>query len=310
VKKAYRRAALRSHPDVSKAPDAKERFMEIQQAYAVLSDRSKRNSYDRRASWSSPDSGFGRGFEDYASAARAAASSTTGSVSDFAKRWREQNPMPEDLNDSLGSIFSDLFTNVSGAVGDATGSRSSSVFEDFVEFLEDQTGFAGRRPAGGPSAYDGDDNIDEILASGNRTVLSAELDDTVFLLSQLRARESKLRTDSESVESRAKDWATRAARRKEDLDYYAREEAKRRESELREEAARLRSRQKKVARHIAAQEKRQSKIEAAIAKLGERSDSARSSQRDTPRSGSASANAKKQQSVDDELEKLKREMGL
>jgi hypothetical protein len=78
IKKAYRRAALRSHPDVSKAPDAKERFMEIQEAYSLLSDRSKRSSYDRRAA-SPAGTGFGFGFDDFTSAASAAASAAASS---------------------------------------------------------------------------------------------------------------------------------------------------------------------------------------------------------------------------------------
>eukprot|EP00170_Pyropia_yezoensis_P001063 contig_4908_g1067 len=48
IKRAYRRRALENHPDVSKAPDAKERFLAIQTAYATLSDTDKRREYDRR----------------------------------------------------------------------------------------------------------------------------------------------------------------------------------------------------------------------------------------------------------------------
>jgi molecular chaperone DnaJ len=44
---AFRSLARRFHPDKNDAPDADEKFKEIQEAYAVLSDKEKRRSYDR-----------------------------------------------------------------------------------------------------------------------------------------------------------------------------------------------------------------------------------------------------------------------
>ncbi len=62
IKSAFRRLARQYHPDVNKAPDAEEKFKEINEAYGVLSDADKRARYDR----------FGRaglgnlgGFRDY-----------------------------------------------------------------------------------------------------------------------------------------------------------------------------------------------------------------------------------------------------
>jgi DnaJ-domain-containing protein 1 len=46
IRSAYRRLAKQWHPDVSKEPDAKERFQAIQRAYSVLSDPQLRRKYD------------------------------------------------------------------------------------------------------------------------------------------------------------------------------------------------------------------------------------------------------------------------
>jgi curved DNA-binding protein len=46
VKRAYRRLARKYHPDVSKEPNAEERFKEIGEAYEVLRDPEKRAAYD------------------------------------------------------------------------------------------------------------------------------------------------------------------------------------------------------------------------------------------------------------------------
>ncbi|MFA5106433.1 MAG: molecular chaperone DnaJ [Candidatus Micrarchaeia archaeon] len=46
IKKAYRKLALEFHPDRNKSSDAEEKFKEISEAYAVLSDPEKRKIYD------------------------------------------------------------------------------------------------------------------------------------------------------------------------------------------------------------------------------------------------------------------------
>jgi molecular chaperone DnaJ len=97
IKAAYRRLALQYHPDRNKSPDAEEKFKEISEAYAVLSDDEKRRQYDLyghagiegRYSW---EDIFGR--------------------ADFEDVFR-------DLGFGLGSIF-DLFF---GGRGRAEGPR-------------------------------------------------------------------------------------------------------------------------------------------------------------------------------------------
>ena len=63
IKKAFRRLARQYHPDVNKNTDAEAKFKEINEAYEVLSDREKRNSYDRFGH-TGPQAGFG-GFGDF-----------------------------------------------------------------------------------------------------------------------------------------------------------------------------------------------------------------------------------------------------
>jgi molecular chaperone DnaJ len=69
IKDAFRKLALQYHPDRNKAPDAEEKFKEVAEAYAVLSDPAKRAEYDRRgfagvAGFSPADLFSGIDFED------------------------------------------------------------------------------------------------------------------------------------------------------------------------------------------------------------------------------------------------------
>jgi len=46
LKSAFRNLARKYHPDVNDAPDAEDKFKEINEAYGVLSDTDKRAAYD------------------------------------------------------------------------------------------------------------------------------------------------------------------------------------------------------------------------------------------------------------------------
>lgn len=69
IKRAYRKLARKYHPDVSKEPDAEQKFKEVGEAYEVLKDPQKRAAYDRIGSqWRegqpfTPPPGWDVGFE-------------------------------------------------------------------------------------------------------------------------------------------------------------------------------------------------------------------------------------------------------
>ncbi|MCL2889277.1 MAG: DnaJ domain-containing protein, partial [Eggerthellaceae bacterium] len=65
IKKAFRKQARELHPDINKAPDAEERFKELNEAYDVLSDPSKRAQYDRFGTIpGAAGGGYGGGYVD------------------------------------------------------------------------------------------------------------------------------------------------------------------------------------------------------------------------------------------------------
>lgn len=66
IKRAYRKLAKQYHPDVNKAPDAEEKFKEINEAYEILSDPQKKQSYDQFGfEGVNGQGGFGQGFSGF-----------------------------------------------------------------------------------------------------------------------------------------------------------------------------------------------------------------------------------------------------
>ena len=101
IKSAFRKLAKKYHPDISKEENAEEKFKEVQEAYSVLSDDSKRRQYDQFGHAGVNGNGAGSGFGGF-----------NGAGFDF------------DASD-LGDIFDDLFGAGFG-FGGSSSRRSSS----------------------------------------------------------------------------------------------------------------------------------------------------------------------------------------
>src|SRR5713101_4906749 len=64
IKKAFRRLAKQYHPDANKEQGAEARFIEVNEAYEILSDPQKRAAYDRYGH-AAVGNGGGTGFSDF-----------------------------------------------------------------------------------------------------------------------------------------------------------------------------------------------------------------------------------------------------
>ncbi len=118
IKKSYRRLARKYHPDVSKEPNAEEKFKEVQEAYEVLKDAEKRAAYDQLGSqWKQgqqfrPPPDWGSGFEFRGGAGQGGAGQGPGAYQfEF---------------DGDGPGFSDFFSSLFGAGGASPFGRAAA----------------------------------------------------------------------------------------------------------------------------------------------------------------------------------------
>jgi molecular chaperone DnaJ len=110
IKKAYRKAALKHHPDRSKDGD-ETKFKEVNEAYQVLSDKQKRSNYDQFGQAEAPGFGGGQSYQD--------------GFSGF-------NNADFDFG-NLGDIFENFF---SGSAGYSTGRARATRGQDIAIGLE------------------------------------------------------------------------------------------------------------------------------------------------------------------------------
>lgn len=141
IKRAYRQKALKLHPDVNKAPNAEAQFLEVKNAFTVLSDPQQRADYDRKSrggfgsSWGS-STGFG-GYGSWGSAAGSSSSSSSAGS-------RPRPKQPEEEFYGLEDFFNDLEKEVNawsekrGKSGQPASlwEELSAIGEELVDFLE------------------------------------------------------------------------------------------------------------------------------------------------------------------------------
>jgi DnaJ-class molecular chaperone len=131
VKKAYRKLALQWHPDRNKAANAHEKFKEINEAYAVLSDPKKKETYDQfgHAAFA-PGGGFG------AHGAAGQGGFQQGPFNYYYSTSGGQGGMPfgEDFIDPF-EIFEQFFGGGFSARG-GRGVRHREAYELSIDFMD------------------------------------------------------------------------------------------------------------------------------------------------------------------------------
>ncbi|GMH97578.1 hypothetical protein TrVE_jg1589 [Triparma verrucosa] len=184
VKRAYRKLALKYHPDVN--PNARDQFDAISEAYKLLTDPSASSSSS--SSSSSSTSSRARTRTRY----RPSSSSSSSSSTD----WRDYMNDPEDqkyeTDDSFSSIFSDLLKTGAGYAA-SYSSSSGGILNDLVDFLEDNVESF--------SSYDDNDSLSEILSSTDVTMILAETEETQSVVTQLQKKAETIQSDLVSARS-------------------------------------------------------------------------------------------------------------
>lgn len=109
IKSAYRKLARKFHPDVNKTKEAEEKFKDINEAYEVLGDKTKRQRYDSLgANW--------QGGADY---------TPPPGFENFSFNFNQGGTQSFDFGGSGG--FSDFFSSLFGdMMGGGMGGRQSS----------------------------------------------------------------------------------------------------------------------------------------------------------------------------------------
>jgi DnaJ-class molecular chaperone len=135
IKAAYRKLALQWHPDRNKAANANEKFKEINEAYAVLSDVKKKETYDQfgHAAFQpgmgggQPGNPFGGGFQQ-------------GPFTYYSTSSGQQSaagmPFGEDFIDPF-EIFEQFF---GGGFGRTTRRQPRQAYELSIDFMDAMKG--------------------------------------------------------------------------------------------------------------------------------------------------------------------------
>ncbi|RDX89241.1 cbpA [Mucuna pruriens] len=169
IKKAYRKLALKYHPDVNKEDKAQEKFMRIKHAYNTLLNSSLRKKYDSGS----------RGY-------------------DFSQGSRSRNAQAEEEFYGLEDFFKDLqeeFRNWEANAASQGKPKSlweelAEIGEEFVEFLEKELNITDQNdndktPQGGNVSNFSGNRTQGEGSKGSRTV-EDNLDEIEATLAQLK----------------------------------------------------------------------------------------------------------------------------
>ncbi len=200
IKRAYRRMALKYHPDVRINTNSTEQekklanddFAKINAAYAMLTGKGDESasSASTASSSSSRSNNNQRGKYSYTPPHRRTGQSTKSSYD-----WQDYMPKYDDdkydtNGDSFGSIFSDLLSELGNSASTGGVMGGASILNDFVSFLE------GNFPSVGNTQQEEEDIIlNSLLKNGSFDEIKNELDDAKLLVKQLEGKQRDLNTE-------------------------------------------------------------------------------------------------------------------
>ena len=217
IKRAYKRLALKYHPDVvtnaSSTPEEKRQagdvFAKINWAYAKLigkdsdanqvSSSTSSRSTSTRAAYEPPHRRTSTNYNYKSNEYKASPNASTD--------WRDYMPKYSDEEsydtggDSFEKILSDILTGVAGA--SATGASilgvgAGGVVRDFVEFLERNVdGFSGNDD-------DAASDLTTLLSTGTLEQVGDEMDDTELVVQQLSNKLSNIDNELIMVQAELK----------------------------------------------------------------------------------------------------------
>jgi curved DNA-binding protein CbpA len=196
IKRAYKRLALKYHPDMTTTKDssdeekkkASDLFAKINWAYQSLSGRRQdaASGTSRTGGRTSSNSSTNGWTPPHRRSGAYASSSSTGASTD----WKDYIPNYKEETydtggDSFGSIFSDLFSGVAAGAGSGAG-----IFKDFIDFLENNVDGYSSSSSGG-----GDAELQFLLQTGSLQEIGEEMDETDLVVQQLTSKVTRVRDE-------------------------------------------------------------------------------------------------------------------